>query len=185
MSLDSLDDWKTSFAAGVKGVKDDSWKDNLPDWYESVLNSPKLSLPGLEIASPPLPFTFGKAAFKAIFETMTKTSNGPVVVADAWEAGILASVVEVKAGDSIGAPSPTTLWSDVTTSVIDPASIALGKAKILELASAPTVKDATKSHAPIRFYEATLLLTVTTTGLDSTPGPAGPLPLVDAGRAVG
>lgn len=185
MSLEALSVWKESFASQVKAVKDEAWKDNFPNWFASVFNAPKLSLPGLLIAVTPLPLTWGKDAFKAIFSTMTAQSNGAVILGNAWEAGMLASTVQVKAGDSIGVASPATTWSSVTSSVFTPASIAASKAKVLEIAGALPTKNALESQAPVIFREATLLLKVTTTGLDSTPSPAGPLPLVDAERAVG
>ena len=76
---------------------------------------------------------------------------------------------------------PNTIFSVVNTTVIDPTSIALGKAKILELVTAPPVSDPQLSQFPTKFREATLLLTITVSGLDSTPpGGGGPLPLVAA-----
>jgi len=186
MTLEALSTWKSTFKTDILPVSDASWPDSMTDWYADRINTPLLNLPGLTLASPPLPVTFGKAAFKAIFQTLAQPNSQSVamnIIANAWEAGLIASTVLVKALDSVGTPSPATTWSVVTTSVFDPASIALGKAKILELIGAPNEEDAEDSQTPIKFREATLLLTVTTTGLNSVTPTAGAL--VDAARAVG
>jgi len=189
VTLEALDIWQQTFKNDIAPVADDSWPDAFTDWYAERFDTPNLSLPGLTLAAPPLPVVFGKAAFKAIFSTLApgvSQQEAMETIADAWEAGLLASTVSVVAGDSIGTPSPTTTWSSVSSSVFDAPSIAAGKAKILELIGAPNVGDAAESQTPVKFREATALLTVTTTGLDSTPGGSGgPLPLVDAARAVG
>lgn len=188
MSLDDLQTWKQTFKDQVVPTGGDDWPDNLTDWYVGLFDAPKVSLPGLTIVATPLPVVFGASAFKAIYSNLTSDlsqADAIAIIANAWEAGLLTSTVTVLPGDSIGVPVPTTIWSAVTSTVIDAPSIALGKAKILELIGAPNAKDALDSQTPVKFREATLLLTVTTTGLDSTPTPAGPLALVDAARAVG
>ena len=186
MTLEALSDWKTTFASDMVPVSDASWPDTMTDWYVARIDTPLLSLPGLTLAVPPLPVTFGAAAFKAIFSSLAQPITQVAamnIIANAWEAGLLATTVLVKPLDSIGVPSPATTWSAVTTSVFDPASIALGKAKILELIGAPNADNAEDSLTPVKFREATLLLTVTTTGLNSVTPTAGPL--IDAARTVG
>lgn len=187
MTLEALSTWQSTFKDQVVPTEGSDWPDNFTDWYAERVDSPRLSLPGLTIAAPPLPVTFGKAAFKAIYSTLTvglTQAAAMAIIANAWEAGLLASTVSVLPGDSIGTPSPATTWSSVTSCVFDTLSIAAGKNKILELVGAGNVDDALDTPAVVKFREATLLLTVTTTGLDSTPSPGGPLPLVDAARAV-
>ncbi len=186
MTLESLSVWQSTFKTDIPPTDGPEWPDSFTDWYAARFDSPNLSLPGLTIAAPPLPVVFGKAAFKSIFSTLTaglSQSAAMNIVANAWEAGLLASTVQVKVGDSIGAPSPATTWSSVSSSIFDAPSIALGKAKILELIGSPNVADAKDAQMPVKFREATLLLTVTTTGLNSvTPTPG---PLVDPARSVG
>lgn len=188
MTLEALSIWQSTFKTELPPVKDGSWPDSMTNWYTDRFNTPNLSLPGLVAVPDPTPAVYGSAAFKALFSTLSpglSQSAAMQIVASAWEAGLLASIVTVSAGSSIGSPSPTTTFSAVTTSVFDPPSIAAGKAKILELVGAANVKDALQAQMPVKFREATLLLTVTTTGLDSTPsGSGGPLPLVDAARAI-
>jgi len=185
VTLDALDIWKQTFEAQVPPTSDPDWPDNLANWYAERLDTPKMSLPGITIAVPPLPVVFGKAAFRAVYATAAIGESKVQFaskLADAWGQGMQAATVAVKAGDSIGTPSPTTTWSVVSSSVFDTASIDAGENKILELASAPNVKDAKDSAIIQKLYEATLLLTVTTTGSDSvTPTPN---PLVDTARGV-
>ena len=188
MTLDALSIWKSTFKDQVVPTEGPDWPDNKTDWYAERFDTPKLDLPGLTLAAPPLPAVLGKSAFKAIYSTLAvglTQAAAIAIIASAWEAGLLAATVSVLPGDSIGVPTPATTWSAVSSSIFDPASITLGKAKILELIGAPNVDDAEDSLTPVKFREATLLLTVTTTGLDSTPpGSGGPLPLVDPARAV-
>ena len=187
MTLEALTIWKSTFKAEVVPTASPEWTTNMTNWYTDRINTPNLELPGLTLVAPPLPMVFGSSAFKAIFETLSAgltQEAAMIIIADAWQAGLDASIVSVLAGDSIGVPSNATTWSSVTSSIFDAPSIAAGKAKILELIGAPNVDDALDAEMPVKFREATLLLTVTTTGLDSTPSPGGPLPLVDALRAV-
>lgn len=188
MTLEALSTWKSTFKTSVVPTAGGGWPDFLTNWYAARFNAPRLSLPGLTIAAPPLPATFGSAAFRAIYATLTQglTQSAAInIIANAWAAGLAASTVLVKPGDSIGTPSPATTWSTVASSIFTAASVTAGKAKILELIGAPNVADALDSQTPIKFREATLLLKVTTTGQNSVVPPGGPNPLVDTARAVG
>ena len=185
MALESLTIWQQTFKDEVPPVSDASWPDSITDWYADRFDDPRLSLPGLTINVPPLPVVFGKAAFKGKIVELNpglSQSAAMTIVADAWELGLNASTVSVIPLDAIGVPSPTTQWSSVTSSVFDPTSVAAGKSKILELIGAPNVDDALDAQFPVKFREATLLLTVTTTGLDSVA--PTPNPLTDPTRAV-
>ncbi len=188
MTIEALNIWQSTFKDEVIPTDGPEWPSVFTNWYAARFDTPNLSLPGLTIASGNLPVTFGKAAFEAVFSTLAPgltQAAAMAIIANAWEAGLIASTVSVLPGDSVGAPLPATIWSVVSASIFDPASVVLGKAKILELIGAENVGDALDAAAPVKFREATLLLTATTTGLDSTPAPAGPLPLVDTARAVG
>jgi len=86
---------------------------------------------------------------------------------------MVASLAAVSAGAFIGVSAPPTLFSAVATTLIDPPSILLAKAKILELVTAPPEADAQDSLFPEKFRDATLLLTITVSGTNSvTPTPA-------------
>jgi len=180
MTVDALATWQSTFAALPK-VADNSWAAPFAQWANDRVTS-KMSLPGITGAG--LTFTFNKATFESELITLTETADkeaGITAFADAWKTAILVSVAAVAAGSSIGSPSPATTWSSVSSTVITPASITAGRAKIIELKDAPLVGDALESEFPIKFREAFLLLRITTTGLNSvspTPGP-----LVDTARA--
>jgi hypothetical protein len=181
MAIDSLAVWQSTFEALPKQA---DWTQNFVDWVDDRVTS-KMELPGLFHASgTPFTFTFTKATMKTALDALTTTDDQAQAIsdfADAWGDAVTASVAVVIPLTYIGTDTPTTKWSVVTTTLIDPASITAGKAVINTLASEP---PAATSKFPEKFRDAFLSLTVTTTGLDSTPTPAGPLPLVDPARAV-
>jgi hypothetical protein len=179
--IDPLATWQTTFA-NLPKVADTSWAQNFADWADARVTS-KMKLNG--IGGPNMTFTFNKSLFAAQLIALLPTDDalaGITGFALAWEAAIIASVAATAAGSYIGAPTPSTTWSVVNSTVIDPPSIALGKAKIIELKDAPATDNALDSEFPIKFREAFLLLTVTTDGLDSDGD--GPYPLIDTARAV-
>lgn len=161
-------------------MKDSAWKDNLANFIDGQLTS-KLTTSGLLKAggAGAMTFTFGKDAFKSAL-----TDNKAATLASAFEAGILASTVAIASGAFIGSDSPTTKFSSITTAVVNPASVALAKAKVLEVNGLPSTKEANKSEFPVKLRAAALLLTIGIVGFDSTPPTAGPLPLTDPTRGV-
>jgi len=175
MPVDVLDIWKTTLKALPK-TADNSWAGNFAAWTDDRTTS-KMDL----LIIDQFTFTFAKAIFEGALIGLGPTPSaviGITAFANAWETAINASTVVVPAGASIGTPSPATTWSAVSSTIILAPSIALAKAKILELVTAPTVADALNSEFPIKFRDAFLLLQIQATGLDSTPPAAGPLPLV-------
>jgi len=180
VTIDALPIWQSTFAALPK-VANNSWAGNFASWVDSRVTN-KMGLNGMGGAG--LSFTFNKTVFEAQLITLTPTGNalaGITAFADAWETAILASVAVVAAGSYIGSPSPSTTWSVVNTTTIDPPSILAAKNKIKELVSAPPTANALDSEFPIKFREAFLLLTITTSGLDSDSPPKS---LVDTARAT-
>lgn len=179
MALDSESDWKTAWA-DVPLVPDASWKANLA-LFLSDLTSGKLKLstifsaPGTGAGD----FTFNAATFQGAL-----SGNSASVLADAWEAGVGASVMNVAASAFVGSDSPATKFSVVTTAIIDPASIAAGKAIVMSLASIPLTDDVLDSQFASKMRLAFLSLTVTVTGINSVVPPAGPNPLIAAAGAV-
>lgn len=180
MAIDPLPVWQSTLAA-LPAVGDTSWALNFANWYAdrivAITTDPAALIPvGFTF---PFPVALFATQLQAIAPNPSALA-GITAFADAWEAAMLATIPSVSSGSAVPPPSPPTIFSVVISTVLDPAGIAAGKAKIIELAASPPVGDALNSQFPVKFREATLLLTITVTGLDSTPTPAGPLPLVAA-----
>lgn len=181
--IDSLATWQSTLAALPK-VADASWSLNFANWYANRIVNIQPNQTILNTAAG-FTFTFPTSTFASQLATLTPTTNqlsGVTGFANAWAAAMTLIVfpvsLSVSAGAFVGISSPPTLFSTVTATVLDPASIAAGKAKILELATAPVVSDPLMSEFAEKFRDATLLLTITVTGLNSVPPPPGPQPLV-------
>ena len=183
MAVDILQDWKDTLAALPK-VADTSWAATFAEWYADRVINIETS-PALDTTTG-FTFPFAEAVFAAALIALTPTTDalaGITGFANAWESAILLTIPTVAPGAFIPPSTPATLFSVVTGTIIDPASTALGKAKIIELASASPVPDPQDSEFPVKFRDATLLLTITVTGLNSvspTPGPlvAAAVPLL-------
>ena len=177
MSIDSLSVWKSTLAALPK-VEDSSWSLSFASWYTSrivnITTNPSSLVP-LGFSS-----TFATTVFKDALAALGPSSSAAAGIAGfagAWEDALNATVIVVGPGSFAPPTSPPTMFSLVTTTTITPASIAAGKAKILELVTAPLVSDPNDSLFPQKFRDATLLLKITIVGLDSQPPPAaGPGP---------
>lgn len=160
------------------------WKIALADWIDSMLNG-LIQLNGM--TGPGLQFTFDKETFlNGLSGVTSKPPNGIQKLSDAWFSAMNSSTWVVPAGSSIGAPSPTTTFGPTPPPVATPdaSTLTAGKNKILELLQAPSVTDPAQSQFPIKLREATIGITVSTVGVDSTPTPAGPLAINDLTRAV-
>lgn len=178
MAIDVLQIWKDELA-NLPKVGDNSWVTNFSTWYaDRIVNiepDPSFLVPIGFI------FTFAKPVFETQLLTLTPTNDqvaGITGFANAWEAALLASTIVIAPGTYIPPATPATTFSIVASSIIDLTSIALGKAKLLELVTAPPVADAQNSLFPVKFREATLLLTITVSGTNSVSPPAGPNPLI-------
>lgn len=179
--LDDLTTWKNEWAA-IPLVADDSWKQTMGDYLEA--RTVGMELPG--IGGPGFSWTFSTSTFvSGLSGVDANTGDGVEKIASSFESAILASTLSVAPGSWVGVSTPSTTWSVVSSTIFDAPGLSLGKNKILELTSAAPVEDALDSEFPVKLRDAFLLLTVTTSGLDSTPAPSGPLPLTDAARAVG
>ena len=184
MTIDALATWQSTFAA-IPKVATTAWANNIANWVDARVTG-KMSLPG--IGGPGFSFTYNKATFAAQLLSLAPTTNalaGITAFADAWLTAMNASTLATAPGSFIGTSTPATLWASVSSTIFVPASLTLGRAKILELATAPAVSDPLLSDFPIKFRAAFLLLTVTTTGVNSVPPPGGPNPLIDVARPVG
>jgi len=180
--IDPLATWRSTLAALPK-VADTSWAANFAGWVADRVVSIETDASVLD-SSAGFVFVFNEALFASQLIALTPVNDalaGITGFADAWEAAILTTVfpatLNVSAGAFAGSPSPATTFSVVNSVVLDPPSILAAKNKIIELATAAPVADVNDSEFPVKFREAFLLLTITVSGLDSTPAPAGPLPL--------
>ena len=180
MAIDPLSVWKSTLAE-LPAVADNSWSETFAGWYHSrilsIETNPSQLIPSGFV------FNFQESVFAAQLSSLTPVDNslaGITGFANAWEAALLASTAVLAPGSAIPPPTPKTIFSLINSTVIDPSSIAAGKAKILELVTAPAVSDTQNSEFPEKFRDATLLLTITTQGLDSQTPPDGPQPLMAA-----
>ena len=187
MAIDALGPgpgtWKTTLAALPK-VANDSWADNFAAWYAGRLT-------GIEPDSAALVpvgfvFTFPESTFADGLRALGPSEDALAAIEDfaaAWRTAIEEMVYPTSLAVDVGttvapfSPAPNTTFSEITSVVIDSDSIDAAVEKIVELATASPVADPFDSEFPVKFREATLLLTITVTGKDSQPPPsAGPGP---------
>lgn len=174
MTIESLQTWKNELE-NLPKVTTPVWALNFANWYADMIRG--IESDPISFQAVGFSFSFPTSAFASALSALPPTTDpasGILGFASAWESAILSTMVSVAPGSIIPPPSPPTTFSVVTSSLIDPSSILAGKAKILELVDVSVVGE---SQFPIKFREATLLLTFTVAGLDSTPSPSGPLPL--------
>lgn len=179
MAIDPLSTWKSTLAALPK-VADTSWAANFAAWYAGRIVA--ITTDPASLVPTGFVFTFNQALFASQLIALTPVNDalsGITGFANAWEAAILATTVVVAPGTFQPPTSPATLFSVIATTVIVPASIAAGKAKIIELASSPPVADVNDSEFPLKFREATLLLKINVTGTNSVTPTPGPLSVLN------
>lgn len=175
MAIDALSVWKSTMAALPK-TTDNTWAANFSGWINDRLASADTD-PTQLVNATPLSFVLDDAGMQSDLEALSPSSNATTAIADfadAFEASLNNTVVVVTAGAFIPPSGPTTLFSAVSSTTIDAASITAAKAKINELASEPPVADVDDSKFPEKYREAFLLLTITVIGTDSD-GPPNPL----------
>lgn len=173
MPCDPLNLWKDTLEK-LKPSGDVTWAIDFAKWVDERVTN-KLTVSGVSKST----FTFQKAVFATALTPLTPVADpvsGIKKFADAWALAMKTSTMIVPVGASLGAPTPATTWS-VVSSVINPASIELGRAIILTLSAAPVAAKTKDSQFPQKFREAFLALKVDITGTNSVPPPAGPNPL--------
>lgn len=183
MAIDPLSTWQDMLAILPK-VGDNTWALNFGAYVANRVVTMEPDPTQLILAAPvPVGFTFifEPATFAAQLLSLTPTSDplsGITSFADAWENTIKGIIFPVSLNVLLGAivppASPATTFSTITAVSISPESIALGKAKIVELATAPPVSDPKQSLFAVKFREAFLELKITVTGVNSvapTPAP--------------
>lgn len=181
--IDPLSSWKSSLAALAK-VTDDSWAANFAAWYGDRIAA--ISPDPSQLVATGFSFTFEASTFASQLLDLTPVDHA-AGFATAWESAMMASSALCLPGTFKPPTSPLTLFSAVTSTVIDPASIAAGKTILGALATAPAVVDPADSTFPATFRDATLALTISVAGLDSQPPPSagpGPQALTVAGVAL-
>lgn len=177
MALGPVGDWSSTFNSLPK-VGDTSWAANLADAVDG-LTTGKLEL--TNIKTTPASFIFGKAAFEAALlplQPVDSAMTGAQNFAGAWEQGILASVMSVSSGASVGLPAtPANTFSAPPATILDAPSLVLAKAGLVSAIASIVPSENADTFAEA-FRNAFLALTYTSTGLNSvTPTPAT---LVDA-----
>ena len=186
MALEPLTVWQATYADEVVPTQDPvTGALNLANWAAARVNG-NLNLAG--VGGPGMIFTFNSAAWAAALQLLPPTplaEIGATNFANSWSTAMAASLAITQPGTSVTpTPLPPTTFSVVNATIIDPTGITAGNLKLIEL------KDAEPSSNPLEvplvefLRDAFLLLTITTSGLDSVPTPAGPNPLTDPLRAV-
>jgi len=179
MPIDPEQLWKQRFNDLPKdGGAGGSWATQVAKATDEGVTN-KLQLSGI---TGQVTFTFQKAIFENLIKLAVPAPSafpGAQAIATAWKTATLASVIVVAPGAFIGSPAPPTTFSVVISSVIDPPSVAAGYSTLFTLLT--TVQGVSNGLDNIigpALRKAFSLLTVTVTGIDSTPPPNGPLPLV-------
>ena len=185
MAIDSLNDWKQSFA-NLPKVGDNTWASNLSNAIAGHVNN-KAVLNGGSGTTPI--FTFDSATLATQLLTLPISNDASVAIealSNCFVTALGTSTMVVATGFSFGGGTPITTFSSVTSSLIDVGSITAFKNKIKELENVnpEDIKTEDDSPFPQLVRDAFLLLTVTTIGFDQTPPATGPLALTDPARSV-
>lgn len=173
--IEPLSTWKTELQ-NLPKVGDTSWAANFAGWYADMIVNIQPDTSTFSAAG--FSFTFNTATFAAGLIGLQPTPDATAGItgfANAWEQAILSSVLVVGTGSALLPSTPATTFSVVAASIINPPSIALGKAKIISLA---TLGIPSESKFPEYFRDATLMLNFSVTGTNSVTPPAGPNPLI-------
>ena len=175
MALNPLSNWQQTHKE-LKKVINLAWASKNGDWYNGQLVSIATD-PSVLDTTTGFTFTFGVAAFVAALSAIPPTIDQEAAAngwASAWAAGMTAAVLVVSPGAFVPPPpNPTGTFSAVLTSTIDPPSIVAGQDIIADKMSKK--QNGLNSKIPEIFREATLKLTITVAGSDSTSPTPVPL----------
>jgi hypothetical protein len=176
MPVSPVSDFKSAIA-GLKPDNTPMWAKALADAVDGLVTNKA----GLGVVTGTFTFTFNKALFMTGIMALTATVVTPMaaqLIGVAWGNAMLSSTMVTAPGAFIGAPAPPTLFSVIISTVIDPPSIVAAQtALIATLSVMQAVEVAQDSALAPALHTAFMSCTATITGLDSTPTPAGPLPL--------
>lgn len=176
MPIEPLDTWINSYESKVKPVSTPDWSVNFADWY--VSNITGISPDPTALTAVGFVFAFPAPTFAAQILASPKPDFGT-----AWINTISTMVypvsLAVATGTVYGPVSPATTFSAITAVIINPASIIAAQSKLLELLAVMPVSDNKLAKYPPLFREATTMLKIDITGMNSVaPTPA---PLVAMG----
>jgi len=179
MAVDPQATWASTLDALPK-VADGSWAQNFANWYAGRISG--ITTKASVVIPVGFVFTFNAVVFKNNLSALAPTTSASAGIngfADAWVAAMNASIVVAATGTSGAPASPATTFSAIASAVIDPPSVLLAKAKLQELISAPAVDDGLDSEFPVKFRDATLLLTMTLVGTNSVAPSPSPLTIAN------
>lgn len=177
MAQDLLPIWKMEFESLPKTAIPGAWQSGFASYVSQRVMGKLMIAPPVIGAST---FTFNTAAFMAPLMSIVPSLDpvtGRTALANAWQAGVLASIMITAPGAYIGAPAPPTTFSVVTTTLVNPASVTAAYSTLLSgLMSIPP--SIAPSIIPDLLYAAFASLMFDLSGLNSILPPAGPLPLL-------
>ena len=181
MPLAPLSTWRSTFKTMVVPTVGVDGPIKLGMWIASNITN-KPALQNTTVISPSFTCVWDPSPFISLMTGIPPSLSSILYatkLSQAWAASTQASILSVPSGASVGPPTPATTFSAPPIALFNPASVAAGIALILaKVSTAPAVPDSDQSVTVQALYEATKQLTVTITGLNSIPTPAGPLPLI-------
>ena len=168
MTITPVAVWKAQYKLLPK-VSTPLWADNL-----AALVGTQVALAQLVGITGAMVYTYTQPLLASGLKLNTQTPaqlSAAISTAEAWGSAAAASLMVVAPGASFGAPTPATIFSVVTTTLLDPPSLILAKQSIVTkiMSSVPSTDDGMLMDA---FYEAFKKLTFSVTGINSiTPTP--------------
>jgi hypothetical protein len=152
---------------------------NLANWITANTTG-QLAPNPLALSGAGIVFTWNPAPFISTLMSASPSDSpsAVTVVADAWESGINASVLLVPPGTYVGAPTPATIFSVVSSVAILAPTVAAAKAAMTAslLSAAPTT-DINQVQIPSILYTAFTSISYSVSGMNTLPPPSGPTPL--------
>lgn len=181
--IDALDIWLDEFDKLPQDPTGDMSPTNLANFVDDRVTG-KLDTSTAIVKWEPAPsFTWQKSIFESTLRAISKVpSSSPIIpaikIATGWQSATLASKVTIQPQAKMDPPFPATTGIAATaTCIIDPASVALGYALLVaKLSGVIPVNTRKESVFPRAIRDAFLLVTVTISGIDTTPPPTGPIP---------
>jgi hypothetical protein len=181
--IDALDIWLAEFEKLPNDPTGDMAPTNIANFVNDRVTG-KLDTSTSIVKWDPAPaFTWQKSIFEDTIRTLSKVpAITPIIpaiqIATGWQNAVLASTIVIQPQAKMNPPFPATTGIAATvTSIIDPASVALGYAYLVaQLSNVIPVLTRSASVFPRAIREAFLMITVTISGVDTKPPPTGPIP---------
>lgn len=185
MPMDPLAVWKAEFAKLPQDPTGATGSLNLAKYINERVSN-KLGMdPSVAAVDAPAKavFTWQPAIFAASMAGITPApvaAAGALKISSAWAQATQASLFIVAPGTVLSPPPPPSNGqsSVIILSIVEPPSILKAQQSLMSgLMQAKPAELASESVLPKLLYEAFASLTFAVTGLDTTPPPAGPLPI--------